>query len=466
MKKNITLILLCLLVVCVVAWWPSGNENQSSRPLQVPVSNGAKQAATDGNAGLERVPTGNQFIFIDSLTGESLPAVDIGWSFDLGGSVPLVSPEKAPKAIVEAGKGYWTISSAGVLLAFQVDETHVINSEYHLPVTGVVNIQVFESISGEKIKGAKCLVGKIDKTKFMDCVGIGDGGVEVAIAPIGTSAYTRKIYESKYGAIDLDPSTEVENTDGVFSHSFFGATFIGLQVFHEEYGHQFVVADVKGGEVSVVEVPLERRPKVVGVLQNAAGRPLPAKGISVLVELSEASNDLGDFDGRFATVAYGEPGNWHRVARISTVTDDLGGFEMIMPNGVRFAAEYSSKDAYGFAESKVFETPPINDIFLEVSASSFEEGYAVWVEREDGGPIAGIHIWPRIADDLPWFRQFPGVPVNEAGIAWLPMLEAGQEKVRLFAQTGWDWADSERLFKSKLMTLPPSPFHLVIPISE
>jgi len=422
------------------------------------------QAAPDLSGSIERQVLPVIPRFFDRLTMEQLPEeLVIQWlSEDAKESMPVSSGILAD--LLSARKGSWLIRQGDREIGtFPLKKTYSAEKNgYLIPYRGIVEADLKGMRDGDFAQLA-CQGSPLQEDIYQLAQGDEEHNLLDSVYENGTPAYTLRRYLRFDGPEDWQAVTKIVEDDRKFFRWVGPAK--GLMAFKlesETYGEKVQIVQPIAGEVQHVHFTLHRGPRLRGTLRNQDGEPMPHQTLRALVEIGP-DGDWGDTPGRFAVAVGGSPGNWHRCAQGSLKTDGKGEFSIEMPLGTRYAMEYGGIDSYGFTESLPFPNPPDGDVILDVIAIDFSSGYQVKILNAEGNPMSNIFVRPIVASDYPWFRQFTGVPVDEQGIAYLPGIHSGSERVRIIVQTTKDWSDGEMLARFPFNgPLPSPPLELVV----
>ena len=362
-----------------------------------------------------------------------------------------------PDAWAEAseGKGSW-VSRDGSWGPISIESALAPDGVYDLPISAGLRVTVLSSSDGQEVLGADLSYGFLDEGLFHEIVGEGDEAIRETFLPMGTTPYFLKAYSNRVGEIEWTPVQE-DSLGGGYLEVLARPGLLALKVMHPLYGVEWQLISLAPGQWSIEEVLVDRRPRLFGQVVDMDGNPLAETSVSVLANLDNEDFDLGlGGDAAYTTIVAGQRGNYSRVIRGEVWTDSEGQYSIVLPKAKKFALEASSAEWYGFSETPMLQSNWQIDINLDLTVDRVPFDYQVEIDLENFESKEEFYLRVKIADDVPWFRQFPPVRVQD-GKAAFPGLMPGMRKVRFVLCRE---KNGPALVRYPLLTLPQSPARL------
>lgn len=193
-----------------------------------------------------------------------------------------------------------------------------------------------------------------------------------------------------------------------------------ISTWSEETGISFSFIETVPGQRTHAKLSPEPRPMVRGKVYDWNHIPVPGVTVRVATVLNDDQFDFSSDDSAAgASLMVGGPeGHYTRTTRRHTESLEDGSFQLFVPRGGAFAAEARQGDAYAFVarNTAMLSAADSWEVDLILMEPLPENGLTLEVLDDRGEPFTGALVGISIADDFPFFRQFPQkVPVNDAG---------------------------------------------------
>jgi hypothetical protein len=201
-----------------------------------------------------------------------------------------------------------------------------------------------------------------------------------------------------------------------------------LKAYAPSYGTYLSLVSLSPGEEAEWIIPAKPRPRLRGRLFGPDGQAMPNEIVRLLVEVESfgANYDWEQGEPGFGTIVGGLPGVYRRTLTYPMKTNSRGEYSAIMPVGVQYAVEFSSKELYGFSVSGNTNANPDATIQLNLHCQNFDSGFPILIQNPSGEPIQNALVNVTIVDDFPWFRQFPALTSNQDGRIQVPWIQPDQ----------------------------------------
>ncbi|MBT5120793.1 MAG: hypothetical protein HOM34_08740 [Planctomycetes bacterium] len=364
------------------------------------------------------------FSFRDKVSGEIISS----------GQVELISnegnrygcDEQISQATFSKGKSWGFILEDGIASYSEVslsDAKPDANLVVRLPLYSSCQVHCFDSASGDEITDADISVilltasdwqsTLIQEPTLLDQLQGGNGSVPVRLARLLGDDYSKQ-WVKRRNMGRLKPGTAI------------------LSVFHPEYGGQFLEVVILPGETKKVELSLIKRQEVFVKVQTANKENYSNLRPVLMVAIPPNGGDLGwgIEDRSHGMIAAEEHGILYRSIRISG--EELGSSGMlrfVLPKAERCAFEVQGSQEYGFFPFLMSDLKPhsfeFNPLVLEIPERQ-SRPTIIFKDYTPGSDLQVVMLKP---NDVPYWRQFPALPIPESGVVYAPWLHDLDEMV-------------------------------------
>ncbi|MBT7012850.1 MAG: hypothetical protein HN961_08060 [Planctomycetes bacterium] len=236
-------------------------------------------------------------------------------------------------------------------------------------------------------------------------------------------------YKKQFDVIAQNAETA---KDGTARFTGLDESFAVIQIFNPLYGESRRVLPLTAGKVHTVI--FEPKPRLVlnAIILNELGEPMPGyRGAKLIAQLQENGGDLNWDSTEAGAGALGaelKDGTRIRTARLSCPsTDNDGRFSKALPLGTHYAIELKTKTNYlhfTFSKEDALRWQENDEILTLKLPDNALEPDIVFVGMKP--ECHRLILTSVIADDFPWFRQFPQISVSEKGEVYAPWLRTAQ----------------------------------------
>ena len=374
-----------------------------------------------------------RFQVVDALTSEPLELTSLSLVSDgPEGAMPVFAKSEGlgkysiGRFAWEGRKLHWEFSVPSTwgetIMAVPHPSCVVGENKIALPYSASITGYVLSQFHGSPLSGASIRVFSLDRQlvqQLRDEMENERAGASIELDSLPFLLYH---YERKYGEPQV--VSTVSGDGGFFSLNIQTSGLLVLAGNKPDYSSSTMGIEVQPGEVAEYSLSLPGRTVVEGYVVRQSGEAVPRANVQIGAIYPHYVETLGTQEAeRGASIAQLNrgPGDFPiKRYHFSVTADENGFFSHTVPATFEFGVLASIGDAHGVQtrRSAVFEERVRMDI--EISSNSEKGGRVLFLVGEDGAPLIGATVLPRVRGEYPWFWQYPEIQTDREGRLFLP----------------------------------------------